>query len=927
MTNPNALIKQAFERMEVLNNFKEKKDTLICAVKELPKSVASLPAYEAGLQFINAIEHPEERRSTLLEFIDEVPKTVDFIAFNQTAIGCAIEAVNKINDPKHRKAALLRIAGKIPKTPEYTLLYKTAMELAIEASHAIQDRVIRRYSLVDIAEELPKTREFIPLYLHAMTIALDLSEDPAYRKHSLAEIAKELPKSVDYTFYRKYTLLGMASDLTKTAEALPLYKQAMEMAMSAASLINEPYYRKYALMFIANELPKTPVFLQMYKQALEGAYEAAMHIQDPFGRKYALIDIMKNLPRTHVFLSLLLKTIEQVLSFFTVKKWIDEVRVTDVIDFILASEDKSLHDGKKHKFTKEKYARIFAAELEELVREVNDIRLIEILRPYTHVWIQPKTLRDSARKAVSYLETLKRLYHGKDIERPVFVKEYHPVMQKQQASWKKKTVVKDSLSIDLGATNTVIMRKRGENQPGFLVFDSISRQFGDTYTIPTILDTATNSIGDAAGGKNQITDIKRMLLDNKPKGKEYMEKYLQLLYKHLKKNMGSTGWFPGLSGSHSEEFFITVPIGFQNYKKCLREIIAKTMKGVRFEFIEEPLAAAIGYQIAETRDKVIMVVDFGGCTLDVMLLRLNLNEVHVIAKPERSLLLGGKDIDMWLAEALADKAGLNKDELPQQLLLQAEEIKIALSEHRSVPFEWNGTEICMITREEFEEILSNHDFFSTFDRAIAYVIRKSEKVGVTKAMIEDVLMTGGSSQIPSFKEKMGHAFPELQQRNAIYDYSPLSAVARGAAMYAARDVIDRHLGLAYAIRYALKDKESPYSYDVILEKGESLPFEKTFTLTPARALGPQNEIYIELAEVPETLITRRWVTEAGVDYLRQALKQTRDVALKNLKIAVLSFDNPIDEDVTVTFLVDEAGDLKLIYGAECTEIDTGLRLQ
>lgn len=927
MTNPEVLLGQTLDRLQLLKDPKEKKDAFISALKELPKGLVSLPAYELGLRFINSIEHPEELRAALLEFTDEIPKTIDFLGLNIKALWLAIETFNKIDDAKHRKSALLRLANKLPRSNDYTPLYKRAMEHAIEASRAIEDRVISRYSLVDIAEELPKTREFIPLYLHAMRVALDLLENPAHKKYSLVEVAKELPKSSDYAFYRKYTLLGMASDLTRLTEGLPLYKEAITFAIEAAGVIEEPYYKKYSLMFIANELPKTPEFFPIYKQAVEKAYEAALATKDPFGKKHALIDIMKTLPKTKDFMPLLLNTIEQILTFFTVKKWIDHVTVTDVLDFILAAEDRSMNDGKKHKFTKENYAHIFAAELDKLVTEINDVRLIEILRPYSHIWIQPKALRDAAQKIVRHLENLKRLYHGRDIERPVFIKEGHPVTERKYTHEKSKAISKDSLSIDLGATNTVIMRKKGEAQPDFLVLDTLSRKYGDTSLIPTILNPETNTIGAAAMGKGLVTDLKRMLICNKPGSREYMEKYIQLLYKHLKKTLGNTGWLSGITGGFSDTLFITVPIGFRHYQKTLKEIIEKNIKGKRLQFIEEPLAAAIGYQVAEARDKVVMVIDFGGCTLDVMLLRTNLNEVHVVAKPERSLLLGGKDIDLWVAEYLAEKAGLEAGRLIELLLVKAEEIKIALSEHRSASFEWEGKEICRLTREGFEEILAAHDFYTTIDRSIAYVIRKAEKVGVSKAMIEDVLITGGSSQIPSFKEKIGHAFSDLRERNAIYDHSPLSAVARGAALYTTRDVIDRHLGMAYAIRYTTKDKEAPQAYEIVLEKGEALPFEKTFRITPARALGPQTEIYLELVEVPETLITRRWVTEAGVEYLRQALKQSNDTVLKGLKIVTLTFDTALDEDVMVTFSLAETGNFKVIYGNNNKELETGLRLQ
>jgi molecular chaperone DnaK (HSP70) len=109
------------------------------------------------------------------------------------------------------------------------------------------------------------------------------------------------------------------------------------------------------------------------------------------------------------------------------------------------------------------------------------------------------------------------------------------------------------------------------------------------------------------------------------------------------------------------------------------------------------------------------------------------------------------------------------------------------------------------------------------DRSVSYVLKRAEKVGVKKDRIEAVLLTGGSSQIPSFKDKIAYIFPDLRNKNLIYDHSPLTAVGLGAALYGTRDVTDRHLGMAYALKYSSADKDAPHSYSIVLEKGEILP--------------------------------------------------------------------------------------------------------
>jgi molecular chaperone DnaK (HSP70) len=592
------------------------------------------------------------------------------------------------------------------------------------------------------------------------------------------------------------------------------------------------------------------------------------------------------------------------------------------------AEEKRMNESKKKRYTKENYAHKFSKELDKFGHQLNDIRFIEILKPYTHIWVQPRALRNSVKRVVNHLEGLKQKYHGKEIERPVFMKEVHGDYKTQlpeKRAVKERAGIKDTIAIDLGATNTVIMRKKGAGQPYPVPLESISRKFGETFSIPTVLSLETNSVGMEASNHNPVINIKRMLLDGNGKGKEYMERYLRILYQHLKKAVFPGGWLKRISSNLSDELYITVPVGFGDYRRDMKEILKKTFRGVKAELIDEPLAAAIGYQVAEERDKVIMVIDFGGCTLDVMVLRLNINELHVVGKPDRSKILGGRDIDIWLADYLAEMLGIRGKDIPLQLLIKAEEIKIALSMHNVVPFEWKGSEICKISRDDFEEILERNDFYRTIDRTISYIFKKIEKIGIKKEKIESVLLTGGSSQIPSFKEKIGHTFPELRERNAIYGHSPLSAVARGAALYGTKDVVDRHLGMAYAIRY--KTKVKPYSYEIILERGEALPLEKTFKVTPARTLGIQDEVYIELFEIPDSFITRRWEKESGMEFIKQVMKQTTNVEVKGFKIVSLPFDKPIYEDICITFCIDYLGYLKVRYGSKKTELQTGIRLQ
>jgi len=861
-------------------------------------------------------------RETIINAARQLPKTPE----NLELFKLAFELIEKISDPADRRVVTLDFAKEVPFITAYHGLYASVMEAAILAADALDEAHRRTTDLLRLAEELPKSPDFVKLRLLAWRLVLNLPDRPRFFKPSLESVAQELPKSSDYSFYRRYTLLGIAKLTPKEGPFLQVYREAMILAIDAAKTIEEPYYRKYALLAIAGELPQSEEFYDLFREAVEASAQASRELKDPFARQHALIEMVQAIPKTTDFFPLLQKIVAEALAFFTVKRWMDDIEVTDVVDFILSAEEIGIKESKKKRFSREKYAGILAKELGEFGSRLNDTRFIETLKPYTHVWVQPKGLRQVVKKVVEHLETLKDRFHGGEIKRPVFVREFFPDDQGRYIHRKRRDSA-DCVAIDLGATNTVVMRKKGTAEPDFVSLSDISRNYDRVPMVPTILSAETNTIGACVTEENPHSNIKQLLLEGNPNGTEQMERFFRVLYQHLKKSVStSTGWFSILPKNITDHIYITVPVGYTGYRDVMKGIVERAAKSTKTEFIEEPLAAAIGYQVAEERDKVIMVVDFGGSTLNTMILRLNLNEVHIVAKPERSQILGGRDIDIWLAEHLVKRAGL-PEEKTYRLLSAAEDIKIGLSMNESVPFVWEGREIGTVTREEFEEVLDRHDFYRFVDRSVSYVLKRAEKVGVKKDTVEAVLLTGGSSQIPSFKDKIAYIFPDLRGRNLVYDHSPLTAVCLGAALYGSRDVTDRHLGMAYALKYSTTDKDVQHSYTIVLEKGEALPLEKTFSIRPARKLNVQKEMSFEIFEVPESHLTRKWVMEGGIEFIKQEVASPSTALLNALKTITVNFGEPVDGPVEVTFMVAGNGELSVKYGADNAVVGTGLILQ
>lgn len=879
---------------------------------------------EAPREYLNTARNTDDKsaiRSLIVRAGRELPKTPEALDL----FASAFELLDRIDDPADRRLALLDFVKEIPCTPAFGSFYLKAAEAAIVAADALDEKHRRVTELLRLANELPKSQEFTGLRLLAWRLALGLPGRPRFAEPNLEKMASELPKASDISFFAGYAILGVARMMPKDGPFAEVYREAIELAIKAAGSIAEPYYRRYALISISDELSGGGEFEALRLKAFEGAYRATLAIADPFGREYCLIELFQAAPKTREFFPLLQSIIEDALSFFTVRKWMEDVEVFDVVDYILSAEEHGITDSKKNRFSREKYSKTISRELEKFGASLNDTRFIETLRPYTHVWIRPQALRDSVKKVVARLESLKATYHGAEVERPVFISELHP--EAGAAIVRQKDLSpRECISIDLGATNTVVMRKKKDEAPDFMHLGSICRQYDSIHIVPTLLSAETNNIGAEVAGGNPVSNMKQMLLEGNPRGREHMERFIRILYQHLKKATVNTGWFSILPRNAAEVVYITVPVGYQDYCATVREIAAKVMKGARVELIEEPLAAAVGYQVADDKDRLIMVIDFGGSTLNTMIVRLNMNEVHIVAKPERALMLGGHDIDHWLADHLSAKAGVTGASR-ESLRLAAEEVKTRLSERREVPFAWDGREAGRVTRDEFEEVLEKRDFYGTVDRAIVNVIKRAEKVGVRKEAIEAILLTGGSSQIPSFKDKIGDIFPELRAGNLIYDHSPLTAVGMGAAFYGTRDITDRHLAVAYALRYAPHEKDVTHSYSIVLEKGEQLPLEKTFRVRPARKLGLQKDMTIELFEIPERLLARRWVVEDGMEYLKQEIKETAGEALPGLKPFTLPFNDAVPDEALVTFCVSGSGEVTVKYGPRGKTVETGLKLQ
>ena len=94
---------------------------------------------------------------------------------------------------------------------------------------------------------------------------------------------------------------------------------------------------------------------------------------------------------------------------------------------------------------------------------------------------------------------------------------------------------------------------------------------------------------------------------------------------------------------------MTIPARFDEYARQKILNAAKIANLFIIKLISEPTAASIVYGIQKMENGHIAVMDFGGGTFDISVIKLQNNIIRVV-KTSGDLFLGGDDIDRLIYE-------------------------------------------------------------------------------------------------------------------------------------------------------------------------------------------------------------------------------------------------------------------------------------
>ena len=327
---------------------------------------------------------------------------------------------------------------------------------------------------------------------------------------------------------------------------------------------------------------------------------------------------------------------------------------------------------------------------------------------------------------------------------------------------------------------------------------------------------------------------------------------------------------------------------------------AARLAGIKVKaLLNEPTAAAISYVNDVDVPGVLLVFDWGGGTIDVTILEYDEDKYFEEQTSRGIATLGGLEFDEALARIVLRKLGKVPERLTQRERQRwrrsVELTKIALSRRdvEQVPFDIPelGTTVT-ITREEYLTAVS-----PLIRRAMEPLQRALDDLNYGPEDIKTVLMIGGTSQIPEARDAVG----QIVGDHRIIDprrCNPMTAVARGAAIYAAAlDDPDRYHQFTLVTSYDLGtafDAGPRKGFRPIIKRNSTLVAHGDERFTPARPGAAS--IIVEIIE-----------GEEGHD-----ANSERAFPLSRLEVKLPKPErNPADNAVRIYFRYDISGILQV----------------
>ncbi|ARV58484.1 molecular chaperone DnaK [Nostocales cyanobacterium HT-58-2] len=442
-----------------------------------------------------------------------------------------------------------------------------------------------------------------------------------------------------------------------------------------------------------------------------------------------------------------------------------------------------------------------------------------------------------------------------------------------------------AIAIDFGTSNTVIARWNPvTQQPETLNIPVLSiQQSLNPPLIPSLVYVEDASKGQVLVGQ-QVRD-RGLDLKNDPR-----------FFRSFKRGIGADiqGFLPEIDGTlisfeQVGEWFLsqvieqlaplqggidslvlTVPVdSFEAYRHWLGKV-CQSLSVEQVRMLDEPTAAALGYGMAD--QEILLVIDFGGGTLDLSLVRLDktvqstqkpigfllkwgnkslaqdskqkVKTARVLAKAGQNL--GGTDIDNWLVDYFAKTQGLVVSPLTTRL---AERVKIQLSTQTQASEVYFNDETfesyeLELNRDTLEDILKEHSFFEQLDESMTSLLQQARRQGIEVSDINAVLLVGGTVQLPAVQTWVKQYF----DADKIRSERPFEAIAQGALQLAQGVELKDFLYHSYGIRYWDR-RNKCHNWHPIIRAGQPYPMSQPVELVLGASVDSQPSIELIMGEL------------------------------------------------------------------------------
>ena len=313
---------------------------------------------------------------------------------------------------------------------------------------------------------------------------------------------------------------------------------------------------------------------------------------------------------------------------------------------------------------------------------------------------------------------------------------------------------------------------------------------------------------------------------------------------HFLKYLRNDACSRGLAGHNFDRAILTIPVHLAGQgRQELRDAAGEA--GIRVDqFVHEPLAALYGYirsqgnfrrQLAELRDQVVLVFDWGGGTLDLTLCRFDRGAIVQVQNLGNDL-VGGDRFDERIVNFVKEKHvrahGLvswpgESEGARARLFEECEVAKIDLSQRTKhtiyvrncLRVDGPASDLRVeITREDL--IALTHDLVQD---GVATIDRLLGSAGQKDATIAFCLSTGGMLSMPYVREQLQQRFGLSRVRFAEHGDR---IIAQGAAWIGH----DRRR-LCLAKPFEILDADN--TYIPLIHAGEALPGETETKRVPA----------------------------------------------------------------------------------------------